>query len=101
MTFLEGFANALDVAKQTEKELEVWGEAYTYSHDHGISAGEAESAQKIAILSNQLKKTEDALKYFAIAADRFRELQNEPRLQEIQAAEVVMLVNAVGVPLPK
>jgi CHAT domain-containing protein len=94
LTFLEGFANALDAAKQKDKELEVWLEAYSYSHDRGIPAGEAETAQKVAILSNQLKKTDDALKYFAIAADRFRQLQNESQLEEIQVAEALLLVNA-------
>jgi CHAT domain-containing protein/uncharacterized protein HemY len=93
LTFLEGFANALDAAKQTDKELEIWLQAYSYSHDKDIPAGEAESAQKVAILSNQLKKTGDALKYFAIAADRFRQLQNESQLEEIQVAEALLLVN--------
>jgi len=93
LTFLEGFANALDAAKQTDKELEIWLQAYTYSHDKEIPAGEAETAQKVAILSNQLKKTDDALKYFAIAADRFRQLQNETQLEEIQVAEALLLVN--------
>ena len=94
LTFLEGFANALDAAKQKDKELEVWLEAYSYSHDRGIPAGEAETAQKVAILSNQLKKTDDALKYFAIAADGYRQLQNESQLKEIQVAEALLLVNA-------
>lgn len=94
LTFLEGFANALDAAKQKDKELEIWQEAYSYSHDRGIPAGEAETAQKVAILSNQLKKTDDALKYFAIAAEGYRQLQNESQLKEIQIAEALLLVNA-------
>jgi CHAT domain-containing protein len=92
VTFLEGFANALEAANQKDKELEIWLEAYSYSRDNGIPAGEAEAAQKVGILEEQLKKTDDALKYYAIAADLYLKLQNEPLLAQVQVAQALLLI---------
>ena len=92
ITFLEGFANALEAANQKDRELEIWLEAYSYSRDNGIPAGEAEAAQKVGNLDEQLKKTDDALKYYAIAADLYRKLQNEPLLAQVQVSQALLLI---------
>ena len=80
LTVLEDLTYVLGAANQKAKELEVWKEVYSYSRDHDVLAGAAEAAQKVADLDNQLKNTDDALKYYAIAIDLFRRLQNETNL---------------------
>jgi CHAT domain-containing protein/tetratricopeptide (TPR) repeat protein len=90
---LEGLSNALEAANQQEKEIEVWREVFSISHDIGLLAGEAEAAQKIADLSNRLKRTEEALKYYAIARDLYRALQNELFLQQVEGAEARLLLD--------
>jgi CHAT domain-containing protein len=92
LTVLEGLTNVLEAANQKEKELEIWQEAYSYSGDHGIVLGEAQAAQKIASLDNQLKKTDDALKYYAIAADSYRKLQNDPLLAQVELSQALLLI---------
>lgn len=92
LSLLEGLTNVLEAANQKEKELEIWQEAYSFSHDHGIVFGEAESAQKTADLNNQLKKPDDALKYYAIAAELYHKLQNEPLLAQVQISQSLLLI---------
>lgn len=92
LTVLEGLAAAYRAANQKEKELEIWQESYLYSHDHSILAGEAEAAQRVADLNNQLKRTDDALKYYAIAVDLFRKLQNETLLNQAEVSQFFLLV---------
>ena len=94
---LEGLTNVLQAAKEKEKELDVWQELYSYSQDHNFLGGEAEAAQKIGDLDNQLKKTDDALKYYALAADLFRKLQNDSLLAQVQVSESLLLIQ-VGRP---
>ena len=77
LTVLEDMANLLGAANQKERELETWQEIYEYSRDHNVLAGEAEAAQKVANLDLQLKKTDDALTHYRIAADLYRKLENE------------------------
>src|SRR5260370_9371861 len=43
LSLLEGLTNVLEAANQKEKELEIWQEAYSFIHDHGIVFGEAEA----------------------------------------------------------
>jgi len=92
LTLLEGLTNVLEAANQKERELEIWQEAYSFSHDHGIVFGEAEAAQKAADLNNQLKKTDDALKYYAVAAELYHKLQNEPLLAQVQVSLSLLLI---------
>src|SRR5258708_801493 len=80
------------VLVKKERELEIWQEAYSFSHDHGIVFGEAEAAQKTADLNNQLKKTDDALKYYAVAAELYHKLQNEPLLAQVQVSLSLLLI---------
>ena len=89
---LEGLSNALDAANQKEKEIEIWRELLSISHDFGLLAGEAEGEQKIADLENQLKRFEDALKDYAAAADLYRKLQNEPRLAQVEISQALLLI---------
>jgi tetratricopeptide (TPR) repeat protein len=92
LTLLEGLTNVFAATNQQEKELEIWKEAYSFSHDHSIVFGEAEAAQKAANLDDQLKKTDEALKYYAIAADLYRKLQNEPLLAQVQVSQSLLLI---------
>jgi len=92
LTLLEGLANVLEAAKQKEKELEAWQEVYSYSCEHSILAGEAEAAQKIANLSNELKRTDDAVKYYGLAINLYRNLRNESLLEQAEVPQTLLLV---------
>jgi CHAT domain-containing protein len=92
MTLLEGLSNALDTAGQKEKEIEVWRELLSISHGVGFLGGEAEAEQKIAELESKLKKTDDAVRDYALAAGFYRSLQNESQLNQVQIAQAVLLV---------
>jgi CHAT domain-containing protein len=94
LTLLEGLTNVYEATNQKEKELEIWQDAYSFSGGHGILAGEAEAAHKVADLDNQLKKTDDALKYYAVAADLYRRLQNEPLLAQVEISQSQLLMQA-------
>lgn len=92
LILFEGLTNVLEAANQTEKELEIWKESYSYSSEHNVVIGEAEAAQKVADLANRLKETDDALKYYAIAANYYRQFQNEPSLAQVQVSESLLLI---------
>jgi CHAT domain-containing protein len=94
LAVLEGFANVLVAANRIDRATEIWLETLSYSRDHSILIGQAEAAQKAANLYNQAKKPNDALKYFAIAADLLRKLNNEAALHEVEVSEAILLVNA-------
>jgi CHAT domain-containing protein/tetratricopeptide (TPR) repeat protein len=91
LTVLEDLTYVLGAANQKAKELEVWKEVYSYSRDHNVLAGAAEAAQKVADLDNQLKNTDDSLKYYAIAIELFRRLQNETNLTQVEVAQSPLL----------
>ena len=88
---LEDITYVLGAANQKAKELEVWKEVYSYSRAHDVLAGAAEASQKVADLDNQLKNTDDALKYYAIGIDLFRRLQNETNLNQVEVAQSLLL----------
>jgi len=90
---LEGLANALEAANQKQKELEVLQELYSSSQRQSFVAGEAEAAQQIAELSAQLKKSDDALKYYGLAANLYRKLQNEGLLEKVEFSQAVLLID--------
>jgi tetratricopeptide (TPR) repeat protein len=92
LTLLEGLTNVLEAANRTSKELDVWTEALSYSHDHGILFGEAEAAQKVGNLDSQLENNDEALKYYAIAVDLYRDLQNEPLHAQVQVSQALLLI---------
>jgi len=92
LTLLEDLANVFKAANKRDKELETWQETYDYSRDHNFLAGEGEAAQKVANLDSQLKKNDDALKYYAIAADLYRKIQNEPLLAQVEVSESLLLI---------
>lgn len=89
---LEGLTNALEAANLKEKELEIWREMFSISHDVGLLAGEAEAEQKIANLENQLKKFDDAARDYDLAAGLYRSLQNETLLNQVEISEALLLV---------
>jgi CHAT domain-containing protein/tetratricopeptide (TPR) repeat protein len=91
---LEGLSNVLEAANQQQKEIEVWREMLSISHELGLLPGEAEAEQKLADLEGKLKKTDDAVKDYAIAADLFRKLGNEALLDQVEIAESLLLVNS-------
>jgi CHAT domain-containing protein/Tfp pilus assembly protein PilF len=92
LTLLEDLANALEAANKKEAELETWQEVYDYSRGNNFLVGEGEAAHKVADLDNQLKKNDDALKYYAIAADLYRTIQNEPLLAQVEVSESLLLI---------
>jgi tetratricopeptide (TPR) repeat protein len=70
MIVLEGLTNALNAANRKADELKVWREMYSSSQSMNFVAVEAESAHKIADLTNQSKNFDEALKYYAIASEQ-------------------------------
>ena len=93
LLWLEGFANVLAAANQREREIGVWEDVYSASRGLGLTAGEAEAKEKAANLESQLKKTDEALKDYALAADLYRKLGNEASVDRVEVSESVLLVN--------
>ena len=93
LIWLEGFANVLEAANQKEKQIGVWEEMFSTSQGLGLTAGEAEAKEKAANLESQLKKTDDALKDYALAADLYRKLGNEAFVDRVEISESALLVN--------
>lgn len=92
ISLLEGLSNVLEAANQKEKEIEIWRELLSTSHDVGFLAGEAEAEHKIAGLESQLAKSDDALNDYAAAADLYRKLQNEPLLAQVELSQALLLI---------
>ena len=72
----------------------MWLESYDYCHDHSVPLGEAEAAGKVGGLYDQLEDTDDALKYYVIAADLYRKLQDEPLLAQVEISQSILLIHA-------
>lgn len=92
--FLEGLTNVLEAANQKEQEIEIWDELFSTSQKLGLIAGEAEAKQKAADLENKLKKTDEALKDYSLAAELYKKLGNEALLDQVQISESLLLVNS-------
>jgi CHAT domain-containing protein/tetratricopeptide (TPR) repeat protein len=105
IALLEGITNALEAANLKEKELQTWRELLTVSHSVGLLAGEAEARLKVANLENQLKRTQEAIQDYAIAADLYRSLGNDSLVNQAEIDQTVLLVNSgrgvEAVPLAK
>jgi tetratricopeptide (TPR) repeat protein len=93
LIWLEGFANVLEAANQKERQIGVWEEIFSTSQGLGLTAGEAEAKEKAANLESQLKKMDEALKDYALAADLYRKLGNEAFVDRVEISESVLLVN--------
>ena len=89
---LEGLGNVFEAANRQDEEIGVWREILSISHEIGLLAGEAEAEQKIATLESKLKKIEDAVKDYALAAGFYRSLQNESQLNQVETAEALLLI---------
>jgi tetratricopeptide (TPR) repeat protein len=94
LIWLEGFANVLEAARQPERQIDVWREVFSTSQTMAFLAGEAEAKEKAANLENQLKRTDAALKDYALAGDLYRKLNNEAFLTRVQIPEAILLINA-------
>jgi CHAT domain-containing protein/tetratricopeptide (TPR) repeat protein len=92
LLLLEGISNVLRLANLKDKEIEIWREMFSISQNLGLLAGEAEAEQKIADLENQLNKTDEAVKDYALAASFCRSLQNEAQLNQVEIAESLLLL---------
>jgi CHAT domain-containing protein len=92
LALLEGLSNVFDAAKQQEKEIEVWREMSSISHELGLLAGEAEAERKIADLEGKLKRFDVAVRDYALAAGFYRSLQNENLLNQVEISESLLLV---------
>jgi CHAT domain-containing protein/tetratricopeptide (TPR) repeat protein len=89
---LEGLATVLRVADKKEKEIDVWRELFSMSRDLDLVAGEAEAEQKIGELENQLKKPEDALRDYTLAASLYRSTHNEGLLNQVEISQSLLLI---------
>jgi CHAT domain-containing protein len=89
---LEGFANVLEAAHKSDKEIELWHRVFAVSAQAGLLDGEAEGKQKAADLENQLKRPESAVDDYRSAADLFRRIQNSTALNQVEIAEALLLV---------
>jgi CHAT domain-containing protein/tetratricopeptide (TPR) repeat protein len=94
VSLLEGFASVLETVNQKDKEIEIWQELYAVSQEQGFLAGEAEAKQKLADLENALKRTDEALRDYAEAADLYRKLQNDSSFDQVVFAESLLLLNS-------
>lgn len=94
LIFLEGFTNVLEAANQKEQEVQIWRELFSTSQKLGLLAGEAEAEQKVADLENQLKKTDEALKDYSLAAELYKQVGNEALLDQVEISESLLLVNS-------
>jgi CHAT domain-containing protein/uncharacterized protein HemY len=92
--FLEGFANVLEAANQKEREIQIWDEVFSTSEKIGLLAGEAEAKQKVADLQNQLKKSDEALKNYTLAAELYKKIGNEALLDKVEIAKSLVLINS-------
>jgi CHAT domain-containing protein len=92
LNLLEGLSNVLEIADRREREIEIWREVLSTCHEVGLLAGEAEAQHKIADLENQLKRTDDALKDYAIALELYRKLQNESQLARVEVSEALLFI---------
>jgi CHAT domain-containing protein/tetratricopeptide (TPR) repeat protein len=92
MIVLEGLTNALSTANRKADELKVWHEMYSSSQTLNFVAVEAESAHKIADLNNQSKTFDEALKYYAIASELYKKLDNAQLVEQVELSQVLLLV---------
>jgi tetratricopeptide (TPR) repeat protein len=92
ISLLEGLGAVYESAGRPEKALPVWGELYSFSESIGLLVAKAESAKKVADLNAQLKRTQEALRYYSTALASFRQLQNEPLLLQTLISESLLLV---------
>jgi CHAT domain-containing protein len=92
IVLLEGLTNVLEAANLKEKEIEVWREILSISHDYEFVAGEGEAEQKIALLDSQLKKFDEAVNDYALAVGFYRSMQNESLLNQSEISESLLLV---------
>ena len=89
---LEGLTNVLRTAGKKEKEIEVWRELLSASRDMGFLAGQGEAEQKIADLENQLNKSDDSLRDYALAAGLYQSIQNYDLLNQVEISRAQLLV---------
>lgn len=94
LAFLEGFTNVLEAANEKEREIPIWDEIFSISHELGLLAGEAESKQKVASIKAQLKRTDEAAKDYELAAELYRKVGNEVQLNQVEISESLLLVNS-------
>lgn len=92
VAFLESLGWAYEAGGKADSALAVWGELYGYSKTIGLLLAEAESALRMAELSRQLKKTEDAINSYSIAAGLYRSIQNEPMWTQTLISQAALLI---------
>jgi CHAT domain-containing protein/tetratricopeptide (TPR) repeat protein len=93
IVLLEGLTNVLEAANQKEREIDILHEMLSNSHDLRFLAEEAEAEHKIADLESQLKKVDDAVKDYALAAGFYRSLQNELGVLQVEGSEALLLLD--------
>jgi CHAT domain-containing protein len=94
LIWLEGLANVLEAANEKEKEIPVWQEELATSQALGFVLGQAEAKEKIADAEAQLKRTEDAIKDYIAAADLYKKVGDESKINQVQVSAATLMVNA-------
>lgn len=72
VVLLSTLAEAYRAAKKEDRALSVWNELYVLAKEMGFSLAEAGVAHEIAQSNQVLGKDEDAIKYYEIAAAKWR-----------------------------
>jgi CHAT domain-containing protein/tetratricopeptide (TPR) repeat protein len=91
-TMLEGLAQGYEAAHESDKALQTWNQLYLLSSETGFNLTLAESASKMAIINFSEKHFPDALKYFGIATQTWRILQNNQQLSQNLTGEALLLI---------
>lgn len=94
LIWLEGLANVLEAANEKEKEIPVWQEQFSTSQSLGFVFGQAEAKEKIADIEAQLKRTGDAIKDYIAAADLYKKVGNESKVNQVQVSAATLMVNS-------
>jgi tetratricopeptide (TPR) repeat protein len=92
-TLLESLAQGYEMAQEPDKALQAWTELYFYSVASGMNVTQGEAALRIATIYKNKNDAPDALKYFSIASETLRELQNLPQLSQSLIGRALLLIH--------
>ncbi len=91
-TLLEGLAQGYGIAQETDKALQAWTELYSYSVASGMNVAEGEAALRLATLYRSKRDETNALKFYSIASETLRKLQDYIHLAQALNGEASFLI---------
>jgi CHAT domain-containing protein/tetratricopeptide (TPR) repeat protein len=91
---LEGLGKAYQQGQQLEKALEVWIQLYSLSVNVDLKLTQAESARAIAEIYKVKQDLPNAVKYFSIASQDWRALQNDQELSQALISEALFVIQS-------